>query len=62
LPLQGFEVTHPVFDALRTRLPDAFHHLVPSDNFYCQTLLKNAKFDLLGSKKCHLANLVVNTE
>jgi len=61
LPLQGFEVTHPIFEismALRTWLPGAFHHLVPNDNFHCQTPLKNAKFDLFGSDKCQLANLV----
>jgi len=40
LPLQGFEVTHPIFDDVQTRLPDAFHHLVPNDNFHCQTPLK----------------------
>jgi len=45
LPLRGFEITHPIFEIsmtlrLRTRLPDAFHHLVPNDNFYCQTPLK----------------------
>ena len=50
-PLQGFEVTHSIFDKFRTRLPDTFHHLVPSDNFHCQTPLKNAKFDLFGSEK-----------
>ena len=66
LQLQGFEVTHPTFEismAIRTRLPDAFHHLglVPNDNFYCQTPLKNAKFDLFGSEKCQLANLVANS-
>jgi len=33
-------------------LPDAFHHLLPNDNFYCQTPLKNVTFDLFGSKKC----------
>jgi len=36
---------------LRTWLPDAFHLLVPNDNFHCQTRLKNAKFDLFGSEK-----------
>jgi len=45
-----------------TRLPYAFYHLVPSDNFYCQTPLKNAKFDLFGSKKCQLANLFANRD
>ena len=50
LPLQGFEVTHPIFDKLRTRLPDAFHHLVPNDNFQCQAPMKNAKFDLVGNE------------
>jgi len=35
---------------LRIRLPDAFHHLVPNDNFHCQTPLKNAKFDLFDSE------------
>jgi len=35
---------------LRTQLPDAFHLLVPQDNFRCQTPLKNAKFDLFGSE------------
>jgi len=52
LPLQGFEVTHPIFEismTMRTRLPDAFHHLVPNYNFY-QTPLKIAKYDLVGSE------------
>ena len=40
LLLQGFEVTRPVFDDDRTRLPDSFHHLVPNDNFHCQTPLE----------------------
>jgi len=31
---------------------------VPNENFHCQKLLKNVKFDLLDSKKCQLANLV----
>jgi len=51
LPLQGLEITHPIFEismTLRTRLPDVFHHLVPNNNFLCQTPLKNAKFDLFG--------------
>ena len=63
--LQGFEVTYPIFEIsmkLRTRLPDAFYHLVANDNFYCQARLKNAKFDLLGSKTCQLANLVANRD
>jgi len=30
----------------RTRLPDAFHHLVPNDSFHCQAPFKNAKFEL----------------
>jgi len=54
LPLQGFEVTHPIFEilmTLRTRLPDAFRHLVPNDTFHCRTPLKNAKSDLFGSEK-----------
>jgi len=37
--LQGFEVARPIFEismTLRTQLPDAFHHLVPNDNFHCQ--------------------------
>ena len=42
---------HPIFDKFRTRLPDAFHHCMPNDNFHCETPLKNAKFDLLGSEK-----------
>jgi len=53
LPLQGFEFTYPIFEismTLRTRSPDVFHHLVPNDNFQCQTPLKNAKFDLFGSE------------
>jgi len=65
LPLQGFEVTHPIFEmsiTLRTRLPDAFHHLVPNKNFHCQKLLKNVKFDSLDSNKCQLANLVANRD
>ena len=27
-----------------------FHHVVPNDNFHCQTFLKNAKFDLFGNE------------
>jgi len=53
LPLQGFELAYPIFEismTLRTRLPNAFHHLVPNDNFHCQTPLKNAKFYLFGSE------------
>jgi len=52
LLLQGLEVTYAIFEILvtfRTQLPDAFHHLVPDDNFHCQTPLKKAKFDLFGS-------------
>jgi len=53
LPLQVFEVslTHPIFNKLRPRLPNAFHYLVPNDNLHCQTPLKNAKFDLFRSEK-----------
>jgi len=47
---------------LRTRLPDAFHHLVPNDNCHCQTPLKKAKFDLFGSEKRQLVNLVANKD
>jgi len=47
---------------LRTRFPDAFHHLVPNNNFHCQTPLKNAKHDLFGSEKSQLANLVGNRD
>jgi len=53
LRLQGFEVIYPIFElsiTLRTRLPDAFRHLVPDNNFHCQTPVKNAKFDLFGSE------------
>jgi len=49
--LQGIEVTHRIVDDVATRLPDAFHYLVPNDNFHYQTPLKNAKFDLFGSEK-----------
>jgi len=35
---------------MRTRLPGAFYHLMPNDNFHCQTPLINAKFDLFGSE------------
>jgi len=40
LPLQGFEVTHPIFELFNdggARLPDVFHHLVPNDNFHRET-------------------------
>jgi len=47
---------------LRTLLQDAFRHLVPNDNFYCQTSLKNAKLDLFGSENCQLVNLVANRD
>jgi len=65
LPLQGFEVTYPILEismTLRTRLPDAFHHLVPNDNFPCQMPSKNAKFNLFGSEKSQLANLLANRD
>jgi len=45
---------------LRTRLPDAFHHLAQTINY--QTHFKNAKFDLGDSEKCQLANLVANRD
>jgi len=45
--------------ALRTLLPDAFHHLVLNDNFHWHTPFKNTKFDLFGSEKCQL---VVNRD
>ena len=38
------------FDEVSNTVADAFHHLVPNDNFHCQTHLKNAKFDLLGDE------------
>jgi len=65
LPLQGFEVICHIFEIsmkLRTRLPDAFHHLVPNDNFHIQTPLRNAEFDLFGSEKRELTNLVANRD
>jgi len=37
LPLQGFEVTCPIFEismTLRTRLPNAFHHLLVKHNLW----------------------------
>jgi len=52
LPLQDFEVTHPIFDisvTLRTPLPDAFYHLVPNDNFYC-TPVKTPNLTYLAVK------------
>jgi len=65
LPLQGFKVTYPIFEilmTLQTRLPDAFHHLVPNYNFQCQKPLKNIKFYLFGSEKCQLTNLVTERD
>jgi len=38
------DVTHPIFEistTVLTRLTDAFHHLVPKDNFHCQTPMKS---------------------
>ena len=48
--------------SLRTRVSDAFHNLVPNDDFHCQTPLKNAKYDVFGSVKCQLANLIANRD
>jgi len=48
-----FEVTYPIFEimtTLRTRLPDAFHHLVPNDNFHCQTPFKTPNLTYLAVK------------
>ena len=36
--------------------------LVPNDNFHCQTPSMNTKFDLFGSAKCQLTNLVANRD
>jgi len=50
---KAFKIKSPtLFSKLRSRtlLPDAFHYLISNDNFDCQTPLKNAKFDLLGSE------------
>jgi len=47
---------------LRKGLPGAFHHLVPNDNFHCHMPLKNAKFDLFGCEKSHLATLFANRD
>ena len=44
---------------LQTELPDAFFQLMPNDNFYCQTPLKNATFDLFYSEKCQLSWQIV---
>jgi len=38
------------FDDVTNTVARCFHHLVPSENFHCDTPLKNAKFDLFGSK------------
>jgi len=46
-------VTHPVFEismTLRTRLPDAFRHSVPNDNFHCQMSLKMTNLTYLAVK------------
>jgi len=53
LPLQGFEVSYTIFEisiTSRTQLPDAFHQLVPNDNFHCQTPSKSTIFDLFVSE------------
>jgi len=39
-----------------------FSPFKPTDIFRCQTPSKNAKFDLFGSEKCQLANLVSNRD
>jgi len=65
LLLQRFEVTHPIFKIsimLRTWLPDAFQHFVPSDNFTARRLWKTPNLTYFGSEKCQLANLVANTD
>ena len=50
----------PSPSVIYAHVSDAFHHLVPNDNFHCQSPLRNAKFDLFRSEKCQLANLVAN--
>jgi len=47
---------------LRTELPDSFSHLLPNNNFHCQTALKNATFDFFCSEKCQLATVVENRD
>jgi len=47
-------VTHLIFrnlDDVANTVARCFHHLVPNDNFHCQTpLKKNAKSDLFGTE------------
>ena len=46
---------------LHVQNTDAFYRLVLNDS-HCQTLLKNAKYDLFGSEKCQLANLIASRD
>jgi len=62
LPLEGFEVTNPIFDDVANTVERRFYHVEPNDNFHCQTPLKKPKFDLFVSEKCQLANLVGGCE
>ena len=48
--------------SLRTRVSDALHNLMLNDNFHCQAPWKNAKYDVFGSVKCQLANLIANRD
>jgi len=61
-----------VFVRLRFAVFDFFHDVdvvntvarrfSPLNNFYYQTPLKNSEFDLFGSEKYQLANLVANRD
>jgi len=54
LPLQGFEVTYPIFEVFTTlqiRLPDAFCYLVPNNFiFTAKDILKTPNLTYLAVK------------
>jgi len=55
-------MTTYIFDEVANIVARWFSPLSANDYFQCQTPLQNAKFDLFGSEKSQLANLVVNRD
>jgi len=50
LPLQGFEVAHPIFDDIPNAVARCFAPPVPNDSFHCQTPLKAPNLTYLALK------------
>jgi len=50
LPIQRFEVAHPIFHDVENTVAGAYEHLVPDDNFRCENAFEKARFDFFDSQ------------